>query len=140
MDVVWIRIREGPLNAKAGSGSRFRVRINTGFSSVLITIINYNMSNFVVTEAEPHLRAGLCKTEDIVDEQQHVLSFLVTEILGDSETGESDAGTSTGRLVHLTIDEGHFGLVTLEVNHAGHDHLVVEVIAFTSAFTDAGKH
>ncbi len=57
------------------------------------------------SEQGGHLGAGLCESEDVVDEEQHVLALLITEILGDGETCESDTGTGAGRLVHLTVHE-----------------------------------
>merc|ERR550519_2397663 len=50
-----------------------------------------------------HLGTGLCESEDVVDEEQHVLSLLVPEVLGDGEAGP---GPGAGGLVHLAVDEG----------------------------------
>ena len=41
--------------------------------------------------------------EDVVDEEQHVLTLLVTEVLGDGETGERDTGAGARGLVHLPV-------------------------------------
>jgi len=86
-----------------------------------------------------YLGAGLCEAEDIINEEQHVLSLLVPEVLGDGESGQCDTGTGAGRLIHLTVDQRHLRLVTLEVDDAGHDHLVVEVVALAGALADAGE-
>ena len=58
------------------------------------------------TEQGRHLGTGLSESENVVNEEQHVLTLLVAEVLGDGEAGESDSGTGAGGLVHLTVDEG----------------------------------
>mmetsp|Transcript_15176 Transcript_15176/g.40268 ORF Transcript_15176/g.40268 Transcript_15176/m.40268 type:complete len:554 (+) Transcript_15176:227-1888(+) len=87
-----------------------------------------------------HLGAGLREAEDVVDEQQHVLALLVTEILGDREAGQGHAGARARRLVHLAVHQGGLGarhLVLLD--HAARHHLVVQVVALASALADAGE-
>ena len=51
------------------------------------------------------LGSGLGEPENVVNEQQHILVFLVAEILRDGETGQPDAQTRARRLVHLAIDK-----------------------------------
>uniref|UniRef100_S4RE69 Uncharacterized protein n=1 Tax=Petromyzon marinus TaxID=7757 RepID=S4RE69_PETMA len=93
-----------------------------------------------------HLGAGLCEAEDVVDEEQHVLALLVTEILGHREPRQGDTGTGAGRLVHLPVHQRHLqGAASdksgvLEVDDTGLNHLVVEIVAFARALPDAGKH
>ena len=87
------------------------------------------------TEQRRHLRTRLGETEDVVDEQKHVLALLVTEVLRDGETSERDTGTGTRGLVHLTEDESDLG-VTLEVDDTGLNHFVVQVVTLTSTLTD----
>jgi hypothetical protein len=53
-----------------------------------------------------HLGAGLGETENVINEKEHILVLFVTEVLGNGETGESDTGTGTWGLVHLTVHEG----------------------------------
>ena len=108
-------------------------------------------------EERGHFGAGLRKAEDVVHEQEHVLVVLVAEILGHGERGERNAETRAGRLVHLAIHEADLGAfvedgqavladermalgVLLGLDDAGFDHFVVEVVALTSAFTDAREH
>ena len=55
--------------------------------------------------------------ENVVNEEEHVLSFLVTEIFGDGETGEGDTGTSAWGLVHLSVDE--CDLVSIDMIRCG---------------------
>lgn len=69
----------------------------------------------------------LGEAENVVDEEEHVLSLVVTEVLGDGETRERNTGTGTRGLVHLSEDEGRLGLVVGELDDSGLDHLVVEV-------------
>ena len=87
--------------------------------------------------------AGLGEAEDVVDEEQHVLAFLVAEVFGERQAGEGDAGAGARRLVHLAVDEGHLGALggaLAELDDAGVDHLVVEVVALAGALADAGEH
>ena len=87
------------------------------------------------TEQGRHLGTGLGETENVVNEEQHILTFLVTEVLGDGETGQSDTGTGTWGLVHLTEHQGHLG-VTLEVDDTSLLHFVVQVVTLTGTLTD----
>ncbi len=80
----------------------------------------------------------LCKAEDIVDKEEDVLFFLVAEVFGLGKSGETDACTSSRRFVHLSVNQGDFG-VSVKVDDTGFDHFVVEVIAFTCTFSDTGE-
>jgi hypothetical protein len=44
------------------------------------------------------------------------------------------------RLVHLAVDQGHLRLEVVELDDAGLDHLVVEVVALAGALAHAGEH
>ena len=55
-----------------------------------------------------HFGTGLRETENVVNEQQHVLIFFVAEILGDGERGQRHAETRAGRLVHLAVNQADF--------------------------------
>lgn len=57
------------------------------------------------TEQSRHFRTSLGEAENIVNEEQHILAFLVTEVFGNGKTGKGDTGTGTRGLVHLTEDE-----------------------------------
>ena len=87
------------------------------------------------TQEGRHLRTGLGETENVVDEEEHVLALLVTEVLRDGKTSEGDTGTSTRGLVHLTEDKSDLG-VTLEVDDAGLNHFVVQIVTLTSTLAD----
>ena len=84
--------------------------------------------------------AGLREAEDVVDEEQHVLPFLVAEILRLRQAGEPDPRARARRLVHLAVDERHLGLVAFEVDDPGFDHLVVEIVALAGPLADAGEN
>ena len=90
--------------------------------------------------AEQGRGLGTClgETENVVDEEEHILSLVVTEVLGDGETSEGDTGTSSRGLVHLTEDECDLG-VTVEVDDTSLDHLVVQVVALTGTLADTGE-
>ena len=87
------------------------------------------------TEQGRHLGTSLSETENVVNEEQHILTLLVTEVLGNGQTGEGDTGTGTRGLVHLTEDESDLG-VTLEVDDTSLNHFVVKIVTLTSTLTD----
>ena len=87
------------------------------------------------TEQGRHLRTRLGETEDVVDEQKHILALLVTEVLRNGESGERNTGTGTRGLVHLTEDESDLG-VTLEVDDTSLNQFVVKIVTLTSTLTD----
>ena len=77
--------------------------------------------------------AGLRETEDVIDEQKHVLMLHVAEILRHRKAGQTHAHTRSGRLVHLAEDQRRF------LQNAGLLHFVVQVIALAGTFADAGE-
>jgi hypothetical protein len=85
-------------------------------------------------EQRRDLRARLNETEDVVDEQQHVLVIDVAEVLRDREGRERHAEPHAGRLVHLPVDQG--GLV----ENPRLLHLEPEVVALSGSLADAGEH
>jgi len=87
------------------------------------------------TKKSRHLGTSLGETENVVNEEQHILAFLVTEVLRNSQTGKGDTGTGTRRLVHLTEDKGDLG-ITLEIDNTSLNHFMVQIITLASAFTD----
>src|SRR5690606_24988653 len=91
-------------------------------------------------EQSGHFGAGLRETEDVVDEEQNVLAFDVTEIFRLREAGESNTHTGSGRLVHLAIDQRHLGLVAFGVDNAAFDHFVVKVVTLTRPLANASEH
>jgi hypothetical protein len=87
------------------------------------------------TEQGRHLGTSLGETENVVDEQKHVLALLVTEVLRNGKTSQGDTGTGTRGLVHLTEDESDLG-VTVEVDDTGLNHFMVKIVTLTSTLTD----
>ena len=90
------------------------------------------------TKQSRGLRTSLGETENVVNEEKHVLTLLVTEVLSDRETSKGHTGTGTRRLVHLTEHERHLR-VTIDVNHTGLNHFMVQVIALTGTLTYTGE-
>ena len=60
-------------------------------------------------EQRRNFRTGLREAENVVDEEQHVLAFLIAEVLGHGQAGQADAQTGSGRLGHLAVDQGALG-------------------------------
>ncbi len=85
-----------------------------------------------------HLGVGLGEAEDVVDEEQDILAFDVTEVLGHGEGGLGDAGAGARGLVHLTVDEHALGLAG-KIDDLGLHHFEVQVGTFTGALADTGE-
>ena len=84
-----------------GGGNTFLHGTHVSGQGGLVTDSGWN-----TTEKGRYFRTGLSETENVVNEEKHILTFLVTEILGNSETSESNTGTSAWGFVHLTVDQG----------------------------------
>ena len=85
-------------------------------------------------EQRGHFRARLGEAEDVVDEQEHVLAFLVAEVLGEVTPVSATRRRAPGRLVHLAEDQR--GLL----DDARLLHLVLEVVALAGALAHPGEH
>ena len=84
-----------------------------------------------------HLGARLREAENVVDEQQDVLSLLVTEVLCNRQCTQRDPRARAGRFVHLAVDQRGLrenGFARLELGLA---HLEEKVVTLTSTLTDA---
>ena len=93
------------------------------------------------SEQRRHFRAGLRETKDVVDEQQNVLVALIAEILRHRQSGERDAETRAGRLVHLAVNERDFRFAQiLLIDDAGLAHFRVEIVAFTRPLAHTGEN
>merc|ERR1712112_817542 len=92
------------------------------------------------TEQGRHLRTSLGEPEDVVDEEQHVLTLLVTEVLSNSQSGEGNTGTGARGLVHLSVHQGDLGGLVLERDDTTLNHLVVQIVALPGPLTDTGEH
>merc|ERR1719341_2714654 len=91
------------------------------------------------TQQGRHLRTGLCESEDVVNEEQHILSLLVTEVFSDGESSQGDTGTGAGGLVHLTVDKGDLGGLVLEADDASLNHLKVQIVTLTGPLSHSGE-
>lgn len=78
--------------------------------------------------------------ENVVNEEQHILSFLVTEVLSDGQSSQGDTGTGAGRFVHLSVHQRHLRGLVLEGDDSGLNHFMVQVVTLAGTFTDTGKH
>ena len=87
-----------------------------------------------------HLRSCLREPENVVDEEKHVLSLLVAEVLGNGQPGEGHTRPGARGLVHLAVHQRHLGALVLEGDDAALNHLVVEVVALPGPLADAGEH
>mmetsp|Transcript_14070 Transcript_14070/g.56614 ORF Transcript_14070/g.56614 Transcript_14070/m.56614 type:complete len:332 (+) Transcript_14070:2420-3415(+) len=92
------------------------------------------------TQKRRHFCVRLGEPENIVDEEQHILTFFVTEILCNGKTGKSYTRTSTWRLVHLPVHQRRFGLSAVELDNSSLNHFVVKIVSFTSSLTHSGKY
>ncbi|RUS21537.1 hypothetical protein BC937DRAFT_92379 [Endogone sp. FLAS-F59071] len=91
------------------------------------------------TQQSRHLRTGLSEPENIVDEEQYVLTFLVTEVLGNGQTSKGDTSAGTWGFVHLTKHEGALGF-TIEFDDTGLLHFVVQIVTLTGALSDTAEN
>jgi len=96
-------------------------------------------SRWNTTKQGGHLRTSLSESEDVVNKKQHILTFLVTEILGNGQSSEGDTGTGTWGLVHLSVDKGDLGGLVLQGDDTSLNHLVVEIITLTGPLADSSK-
>ena len=126
---------------------------NTGGGNALLEQTHVRGEGGLVThggrdtaEQGRHLGTGLGETENVVDEQKHVLALLVTEVLGNGQTGQGHTGTGSGGLVHLTVHQGSLGAGDglagglVHLDHTTLNHLVVQIVTLTGALTDTGEH
>jgi peptide chain release factor 1 len=96
-------------------------------------------SRWDTTQKGRHLRTSLSETENVVNEEKHILTFVITEVFSDGKTSKSDTGTSTRGFVHLTEDKSALG-VTVELDDTGFNHFVVQIVTLTSTFTDTTEN
>ena len=67
-----------------------------------------------------------------------VVLSSVLNLLSDGKTSESDTGTGSRGLVHLTEDKSDLGLA-LEVDDTSLLHFVVKIVTLTSTLTDTSE-
>ncbi len=86
------------------------------------------------TEQRRNLGTCLGKAKDIIDKEEHILAFLITEIFSNSQRRQCNAGTGSRGLVHLTVNQSRL------VENAGVFHLMPEIVALTGPLTDTGEN
>jgi len=126
---------DGGNGTSTGSGNTLLEGTKIGGESGLISDSGGDTS-----EKGGHLGASLGETENVVDEKEHILVLLVTEVFGDGKSGETDTGTGTWGLVHLTVHKGGLGVVALDIDDLRLDHFVVKIVSFTGALSDTSEH
>ena len=86
-----------------------------------------------------NFRTGLGKAEYVIDKEQNVLPLFVAEVLCLGKTRQSHTRTRAWRLVHLSIDQRHLGVIAFKIDNASVDHLVVELVSFAGPLAHPGK-
>jgi len=117
-----------------GGGNSLLHSTHIGGEGWLVTDGRWNS-----TEKSGHLRTGLGESENVVDEEKHILALGISEVLGNSQTGKGDSGSGSWGLVHLAVDEGDLGLVILQADDTSLNHLVVEIVTLSSSLSDTGE-
>ena len=97
-------------------------------------------SRWDTTKQSRHFAAGMGEPEDVVDEEKHVLTLLVAEILGNGQTGKSNTSTSAWGLVNLSVHQGDLGGLVLEGDVTTLNHIVVQIVALPGPFADTSEH
>lgn len=88
-----------------------------------------------------HFGTGLGESEDIVNKQQHILTFFVSEIFSNSKSSKSDSGSSTGWFVHLSVHQSTPGLFSFfEGDDPSGDHFMIQIISFSGSFSDSCEY
>jgi peptide chain release factor 1 len=80
----------------------------------------------------------LGETENVVNEEQDILSFFVPKIFRDCQTSQGNTSTGSWRLVHLTEDQGDLGL-SIKLNNLSLLHFVVQIVTLTSTLSDTSE-
>jgi hypothetical protein len=67
------------------------------------------------------------------------LTLLITEVFGNGQTSQSNTGTGTRGLVHLTEHQRDLG-ITIELNDLGLLHFMVQIVTLTGTLTDTSEN
>ena len=97
---LFINYLHGSDRTLSGGGNSLLHATHVSGQSGLVTDGGRN-----TTEQSGHFRTGLSESENVVDEEQHVLAFIITEIFGYGQSGQADTGTGAWGLVHLSVHE-----------------------------------
>lgn len=82
-----------------------------------------------------NLRTGLSESKDIIDKEQNVSIFLVSEILGDCKPSQTDSGSGTRWLVHLSVYESCSAFF-VEIDDSEGLHFFVQIVTFSGSLSD----
>ena len=121
---------DGGNGSVSGSGNSFLEGTQISSEGRLVTDSGRDTS-----EKGRHFRASLGESEDVIDEQKHILVLFVSEVLSNGESGKSDTGSGTWGLVHLSVHESGLGAISFDINDTGFNHLIVEIVTLTSSFS-----
>lgn len=128
---------DGSNRSLLGSGNSFLEGSQVGREGWLISDGGWDTS-----EQGGHLRAGLGKSENVIDEKEHVLSGLISEVLGNGKSSQSDSGSGTRGLIHLSVDEGAsagwLGWV-IEIDHTGFFHFLIKIVTLSGSLSDSSE-
>jgi len=117
-----------------GGGNSFLEGTQIGSEGWLISDSGWDTS-----KKGRHLRAGLGESEDVVDEKQHILVLLVSEVLSDGETGKTNSGSGTWWLVHLSVDKSGLGSWAIGLDDTGLNHFVVKIVTLSGSLSDSSE-
>ena len=136
------------VNTPAGAGSvRYVYCLNGCDGAVLcgcntfLQFADIGCQGWLITNGGRHtseqcgyFRACLNETENVIYEEQYVLSLLIAEVFSHCQTCQSNSHTSSRRFVHLAVYEGNL------VQDAGFFHFAPKVVAFTGTFAYAAEY
>lgn len=117
-----------------GGGNSLLQGTHIGGQGWLVTDSRWN-----TTQQGGHLGTSLSESENVVNEQQHILTFFVSEVFSNGQTGQSNSSSGSWWLVHLTENQGDLG-VTLEVDDTGLLHFTVQIVTLSGSLTDTGEN
>jgi hypothetical protein len=126
---------DGSDGSVSGGGNSFLEGTQIGGEGRLVTDSGRDTS-----EKGGHFGASLGESEDVINEQKHILVLFVSEVFSNGESGKSNTGSSTWGLVHLSVDEGGLGAISFDINDTGFNHFVVEIVTFTGSLSDTSEH
>lgn len=87
------------------------VKTSTNHAGNSCLISKGNLKNYyLVRKMRSIWKTNLGEPENVVNEEQHILSLLITEVLGHGEAGQGDTGTGAGGLVHLAVYQRHLAV------------------------------
>ena len=119
-----------------------------GRSDALLQFAHFARQVRLITDGRRHapqqrrnFRARLREAENVVDEEQHVLTFFVAEIFGDGQARQPHAQTRAGRLGHLAIHQRDFRFVPVVwIDDARFLHFEPQIVALARPLAHAREY